>query len=93
MQPPTSRSPQPPSSYLAIAENTNDRPPSANWRLIAAAGTKGDKGGTGPVPLKPVAAWVTGHAYIVGPPADFVLTLVRPMSAWLRTRPARSRPI
>jgi hypothetical protein len=29
-------------------------------------------GPLGPAPLKPVAAWVTAHSYVVGPPADFV---------------------
>lgn len=32
------------SAYIAIAENTNDIPPSANWELLASKGDQGDKG-------------------------------------------------
>lgn len=34
-------------SYMAVAANTNDPPPSANWMLIAEKGAKGDTGATG----------------------------------------------
>lgn len=40
------------SSYLALAANTNDPPPSANWMLIAAKGEPGQDGtdgGQGPI--------------------------------------------
>jgi hypothetical protein len=60
-------------SYVAILENTNQQPPNATyWVVLAAKGDKGDKGDTGAVPLKPIAAWVTGTGYVAGPPADFL---------------------
>lgn len=38
----------------------------------AVVGPAGPTGQTGPAPFSPVATWVTGTAYVVGPPASFV---------------------
>jgi hypothetical protein len=35
-------------------------------------GEQGNPGPTGPAALKPIEAWVTATAYVVGPPASFV---------------------
>jgi hypothetical protein len=60
-------------TYVCILANTNQTPPNATyWMVLAAKGDTGATGATGPVALKPVAAWVTATAYIIGPPASFV---------------------
>lgn len=69
-------------SYVAIAANTNQSPPNATyWQVLASKGddgatgtpgTNGTNGATGPAPLKPIVAWATATAYVVGPPASFV---------------------
>jgi hypothetical protein len=54
-------------SYIAIANNTNQTPPNATyWQVLAA------KGDTGPAAWTPPAAWTTATAYTVGPPASVV---------------------
>jgi hypothetical protein len=55
------------SSYIAIASTTGNAPPNVTyWALLASVGN------TGPLSLNPVAAWVTAHSYVAGPPADYV---------------------
>ena len=51
-----------------VAGNLNNQPDVSptQWELIVS------KGDTGPATLNPVAAWVTAHSYVVGPPADYV---------------------
>ncbi len=73
------------SSYVCILANTNQTPPNATyWNVLAekgdagAAGTNGTNGATGatgdtgPAAWAVPAAWVTGHAYVAGPPASVV---------------------
>ncbi|WP_247337463.1 carbohydrate-binding protein [Bradyrhizobium sp. 147] len=58
------------SSYVCVLDHTNHTPPNTTyWQLLA---SKGDTGATGAVPYGTPAAWVTGHSYVAGPPADLV---------------------
>jgi hypothetical protein len=58
------------SSYICILANTNQTPPNATyWSVLSSIGNAGP---TGPVPLTPIAAWLTATNYVTGPPASFV---------------------
>jgi hypothetical protein len=53
------------SSYLAVADNSNSQPPSANWNTLAAKGDTGNTGGNGAKGLNWRGAWNSATAYVV----------------------------
>lgn len=60
-------------AYIVTAATTGNAPPNASYySLLVSKGTTGSTGATGATPLKPIEAWATATAYVVGPPASFV---------------------
>ena len=55
-------------SYVAVANNTNSQPPSANWNTLAAKGDAGSAGSTGPAGAKGLnwqGTWSSATAYVI----------------------------
>jgi hypothetical protein len=54
------------STYIAVANNTNSAPPSANWNLVASKGDTGTTGATGSTGATGTAATITVATTITG---------------------------